>query len=72
MLVLGAVILGNLLVDSDVVWALLGAFMTLGIVSSWVLSTRWAVPYSPVAAGISMAVLNAVTAVIAFVKVLRR
>lgn len=70
MVVMGGLILGNLVLDSRVLWVLLGAFMAFGIVSSWVLSTQWTVPYSAVPAGISMAVLNAVTAIAAFAKVL--
>ena len=63
---MGALVLGNLLLDSDVLWALLAAFMTSGIVSSWAGVTRWTVPYSTTAAALSMAVVNAVAAVVLF------
>lgn len=66
LLVMGALVLGNLLLDKDVLWALLAAFMTSGIVSSWAGITRWAVPYSAETAALSMAVVNAAAAVVLF------
>lgn len=66
LVVMGALVLGNLLPDRDVLWALLAAFMTSGIVSSWAGVTRWAVPYSSATAALSMAVVNAVAAVVLF------
>lgn len=72
LVVMGAVVLGNLFLDSRVLWALLAAFMTAGIVSSWVGVTRWAVPYSAGTAAVSMAVVNAVSAVVLFAAALDR
>lgn len=68
MVIMGAVILGNLVVDNKVLWVLLGLFMTSGVASSWVLNTQWNVPYSAVTAGLSMTVVNGLTAVAAFAK----
>lgn len=68
--VLGVLILGNLLVDSDGVWIALGLFATAGVVSSWVGVTRWAVPYSAGMAGATMAIANAASAVVFFAKAL--
>lgn len=62
---MGALVLGNLLADSDVLWGLLAVFMTSGIVSSWAGITRSTVPYSA-AAALSMAAVNAVAAVVLF------
>lgn len=70
MVLMGVLILGNLFAESRVLWGLIGLFMTSGIISSWVLSTQWNVPYSPVTAGLSMALLNALTGVLAFAKAL--
>lgn len=63
---MGALVLGNLLPDSDVLWGLLAVFMTSGIVSSWAGITRSTVPYSAAAAALSMAAVNAVAAVVLF------
>jgi hypothetical protein len=63
---MGALVLGNLLADSDVLWGLLAVFMTSGIVSSWAGITRSTVPYSAAAAALSMAAVNAVAAVVLF------
>lgn len=70
MITMGALVLGNLLIDSRLVWAGLGVFMTSGIVSSWVGFTEWNVPYSPETAALSMTVLNGITAVVAVAKAL--
>lgn len=71
MVLMGAIVLGNLFLDSRVLWALLGLFMTSGIVSSWVGFTRWNVPYSSGVAALSMALLNAVMAVVVFATVIQ-
>lgn len=63
---MGALVLGNLLLDSDGLWVLLAVFTTSGIVSSWAGVTRWAVPYGEAAAALSMAAVNAVAAVVLF------
>ncbi|PSP67658.1 hypothetical protein BRC85_05995 [Halobacteriales archaeon QS_1_69_70] len=68
--VLGALILGNLFVDSSVLWVLLGLFSTSGIISSWVGYTQWTVPYSTGLAAVSMALVNALSAVVFFFKAL--
>lgn len=65
---MGGIVLGNLVVDSDILWMLLGAFMASGIVSSWVGTTRWAVAHSPEIAAISMAAGNLVAALAFFAK----
>lgn len=70
MAVVGALVLGNLLLDSALLWASLGAVATAGIISSWTGVTQWAVPYSTGAAAVSMALLNAGSAVVYFAKAL--
>lgn len=63
---MGALVLGNLLVDSDAVWFLLAVFLTSGIVSSRAGVTQWTVPYAAAAAALSMGVVNAIAAVVLF------
>lgn len=71
LVVMGALVLGNLVLESRALWALLGVFLASGVVSSWVGVATWTVPYSAEAAAVSMAALNAVSAVILFATALQ-
>lgn len=64
---MGVLILLNLYAfNSRLLWLLLGVRASYGAVASWTLITQWSVPYDPVLAGLFMAVLDMIAAVLFF------
>lgn len=70
MAVMAWLIITNLIFDWKLLWLLLGARATVGMVASWTGMTQWAVSYSPGVAAVSMALANGIAATVMFSKVL--
>lgn len=68
MVAFGAVILGNLVLDSRVLWAVLAVTMTAATVASWVGLSQWTVPYETGTAAVTMAAGDAATALVFFLQ----